>query len=89
MRFLILRETVFSTFMSMLGVIFVVIGIMLGYAAFDEVDTVGLWIATALFLIIGILFYILAFKNQKKAMLRRLETERMYAEKKFDFNQKQ
>lgn len=89
MRFLIFKETVFSTFMSIFGVIFIIIGIMLGYAAFDEADTVGLWIATALFLIIGILFYILAYKNQKKAMLRRLETERMYAEKKFDFGQKQ
>lgn len=92
MRFLIFRETPFSTAMSIFGAIFVGMGLVVGGFAFDimfnEMDakgSVGYWIVALAFAAVGVVFYIAAYKNQKKAMERRLETEREYAAKKFNF----
>lgn len=92
MRLLIFKETPFSTAMSIFGAIFVGMGLIIGSIAFDvmfdEMDAKGSvvhWIVALAFAAVGIVFYIVAYKNQKKAMERRLETEREYAAKKFDF----
>ncbi|MGN0155257.1 MAG: hypothetical protein ACI4A3_12470 [Lachnospiraceae bacterium] len=75
MRFLILKETPLSLAMSILGIISLLMAIIFFQSA--------LWPAFGVAVVLTILFYAIAFKSQNKAMARRLETEREYAEKKF------
>lgn len=76
MRFLILRETGFSTFMSSVAVICAGMAIMFWSGVFDE-DYTLLGPAVVL-TVICILFYALALSSARKSVKKRAEAEAQY-----------
>ena len=83
MRFLILRETGFSTFMSIIAIVFAVPAIFLWMAVYDK-DYYCLTPAIVC-TVICIPCYILAFASAKKSVKKRAEAEAQYRAEHPDF----
>lgn len=92
LRFFVLTETAFSTIMSLIGVIFIILGFIPGSYGWQQLtdgymgDALKAFGIMAIFFAIGAVFYVPAYKSAKKAALRRLETEREFSEKKFNLS---
>lgn len=95
MRLIILKGTVFSTIMSMIGAVFVGIGLCVGAMGWQDFMNIHTETALkefgimAIFFAIGAVFYVPAYKSHKKAIQQQLETEREYAEKKFKLSEEE